>query len=182
MGVGIDRLCITADRRREHPRRDPFPAIAAGERLTAAAGCVASSPLIPAFPRCPWFFYLALKQQLFPGGKRFPFFTAISVIGVALGVAAVLVVVTSVMGGFRYEIRHMIVDTQGDVQVKGQYGIAADYRPVMQRLEQQPGVTAATPFVTDFVMLEFQSKPLGTSLVGLDPASVERVIQLQHAI
>jgi len=125
----------------------------------------------------PWFFYLALKQ-LFPGGKRFPFFTAISVIGVALGVA-VLVVVTSVMGGFRYEIRHMIVDTQGDVQVKGEYGIA-DYRPVMQRLEQQPGVTAATPFVTDFVMLEFQSKPLGTSLVGLDPASVERVIQLQR--
>ena len=31
----------------------------------------------------PWYLYLALKQ-LFPGGKRFPFFTAISVAGVAL--------------------------------------------------------------------------------------------------
>ncbi len=46
----------------------------------------------------PWFLYLALKQ-LFPTGRRFPFFTAISVTGVALGVA-VLVIVTSVMGGF----------------------------------------------------------------------------------
>jgi lipoprotein-releasing system permease protein len=124
----------------------------------------------------PWFLYLALKQ-LFPGGKRFPFLTAISVVGVALGVA-VLVVVTSVMGGFRYEIRHMIVDTEGDVQVKGEYGIA-DFRPVVQRIEQMPGVAAATPFVTDFVMLEYQSKPMGTSLVGLDPASVEQVIRLQ---
>jgi lipoprotein-releasing system permease protein len=124
----------------------------------------------------PWFLYLALKQ-LFPGGKRFPFLTAISVVGVALGVA-VLVVVTSVMGGFRYEIRHMIVDTEGDVQVRGQYGIA-DYRSAAQRIEQVTGVEAATPFVTDFVMLLFQNKPIGTSLVGLDPASVERVIQLQ---
>ncbi len=44
----------------------------------------------------PWSLYLALKQ-LFPTGRRFPFFTAISVLGVALGVA-LLVVTTSVMG------------------------------------------------------------------------------------
>ena len=51
----------------------------------------------------PWYVHLALKQ-LFPAGPRFPFFTAISVLGVALGVA-LLIVVTSVMGGFGYEIR-----------------------------------------------------------------------------
>ena len=34
----------------------------------------------------PWYLYLALKQ-LFPTGKKFPFFTAISVLGVALTVA-----------------------------------------------------------------------------------------------
>jgi lipoprotein-releasing system permease protein len=66
----------------------------------------------------PWPVYLALKQ-LFPTGRRFPFFTAISVMGVALGVM-VLVVVTSVMGGFGYELRRMIVQTEGEVQVKAQ--------------------------------------------------------------
>ena len=64
----------------------------------------------------PWYLYLALKQ-LFPTGRRFPFFTAISVLGVTLGVA-LLVVVMSVMGGFGYEIRRMITDTQGEVQVR----------------------------------------------------------------
>ena len=64
----------------------------------------------------PWYLYLALKQ-LFPSGRRLSFFTAISVLSVALGVA-LLIVVLSVMGGFGFEIRHMIVDTQGDVQVR----------------------------------------------------------------
>jgi lipoprotein-releasing system permease protein len=69
----------------------------------------------------PWYFYLALKQ-LFPTGRRFPFFTAISVMGVALGVM-VLVIVTSVMGGFGYELRRMIVQTEGEVQVKSSQGL-----------------------------------------------------------
>ena len=55
----------------------------------------------------PWPLYLALKQ-LFPSGRRFPFFTLISVTGVALGVM-LLVVSISVMGGFGREIRNMIV-------------------------------------------------------------------------
>ena len=63
----------------------------------------------------PWYLHLALRQ-LFPTGRRFPFFTLISVLGVALGVT-VLVVVMSIMGGFAYEIRHLIVDTEGEVQI-----------------------------------------------------------------
>ena len=46
----------------------------------------------------PWYLYLALKQ-LFPSGRRLPFFTLICVLSVALGVG-LLVVVLSVMGGF----------------------------------------------------------------------------------
>ena len=49
-------------------------------------------------------------KQLFPTGRWFPFFTAISVMGVSLGVM-VLVIVTSVIGGFGHELRRMIVQT-----------------------------------------------------------------------
>jgi lipoprotein-releasing system permease protein len=66
----------------------------------------------------PWYLYLALKQ-LFPSGRRFPFFTVISVMSVALGVT-LLIVVLSVMGGFGYEIRQMIVGTEGEVQIRAQ--------------------------------------------------------------
>ncbi len=127
----------------------------------------------------PWFLYLAAKQ-LFPGGKRFPFLTAISVTGVALGVA-VLVVVTSVMGGFRYEIREKIVNTEGEVQVKGQAGIA-DYPSIIRRVEAVPGVEAATPYAQGYVMIEFQRKPIFPALCGLDPSSVERVADLRSYV
>jgi lipoprotein-releasing system permease protein len=127
----------------------------------------------------PWFLYLALKQ-MFPGGKRFPFFTVISVTGVALGVA-LLVVVTSVMGGFSHEIRRTIVDTEGEVQVKGESGIA-DYRSIVRRVEGVPGVAAATPYAQGYVMVEFQNKPTFPSLLGLDLASVERVTELRRYV
>ncbi|HLP24203.1 MAG TPA: ABC transporter permease, partial [Acidobacteriota bacterium] len=63
----------------------------------------------------PWPIYLALKQ-LFPTG-RVSFFTLISIVGVGLGVALMLVS-TSVMGGFGHQIQRMIIDTQGELQVR----------------------------------------------------------------
>ena len=83
----------------------------------------------------PWYFNLALKQ-LFPSGRRFPFFTVISVLGVALGVM-LLVVSISVMGGFGREIRRMIVDTQGDVQVRAR-GLLSDPAAVLAAVEKVP--------------------------------------------
>ena len=101
----------------------------------------------------PWYLYLALKQ-LFPTGRKFPFFTAISVLGVALGVA-LLVISTSVMGGFGYEIRRMIVDTQGEVQVRAD-GLINDSVGLQARLAAVPGVVATTPFAEGVVMLEHE--------------------------
>ena len=127
----------------------------------------------------PWYLYLALRQ-LFPAGRRFPFFTAISILGVTLGVA-LLVVVTSVMGGFRQEIGHMITDTQGEVQVRSS-GTIADYPAVVRRIEAVPGVAAATPYATGVVMVQFRNKPAYPYLQGLDVASVGRVAQLSHYV
>src|SRR5215217_6755571 len=92
----------------------------------------------------PWPIYLALKQ-LFPTGRRFPFFTAISVMGVALGVM-VLVIVTSVMGGFGYELRRMIVQTEGEVQVKSS-SLIQDVSGLLGSVTATPGVAGATPFI-----------------------------------
>ena len=97
----------------------------------------------------PWYLYLACKQ-LFPSG-RFPFFTAISVLGVTLGVA-VLIIVTSVMGGFGYEIRRMIVETEGEVDVKAR-GYLNDPVAVLAQINATPGVAAATPYAKGPVMV-----------------------------
>lgn len=123
----------------------------------------------------PWYLYLALKQ-LFPTGRRFPFFTFISVVGVALGVA-LLVVVTSVMGGFGYEIRRMIVDTEGEIQIKAG-GFITDYAEILKKTKAVSGVVAATPYAAGAVMIEYHGKPAYPGMRGLDLATVEDVVQL----
>jgi lipoprotein-releasing system permease protein len=125
----------------------------------------------------PWYLHLALRQ-LFPTGRRFPFFTVISALGVTLGVA-LLVIVMGVMGGFAYEIRHKIVDTEGDVQVRAR-GTIGDYATVVRRVESVPGVAAATPYASDIVMIKFGNKAAYPMLRGLDLGSVARVTPLDR--
>lgn len=127
----------------------------------------------------PWSLYLALKQ-LFPSGKRFPFFTAISMAGVMLGVA-LLIVSISVMGGFGREIKRMIVDTQGEVQVRaGAY--LANVEEVAGVIADTPGVVGVSPFAEGVVMLEHNSMPAFPALQGIDVGRINDVIPLNSYI
>jgi lipoprotein-releasing system permease protein len=126
----------------------------------------------------PWYLYLALKQ-LFSSGQRL-FFTVISTVSVALGVM-LLIVVMSVMGGFRYQIRQKIVDTQGDLQVRAS-GYIQDSKAVEKIINAVPGVEASSSFAQGVVMLEKDQKPSFPSIQGLDMRSVGRVIPLNRYI
>ncbi len=121
----------------------------------------------------PWYLYLAFKQ-LFPTGRRFPFFTFMSGLGVAVGVM-LLVVSTSVMGGFSYEIRRMIVDTQGEIQVVAA-GTIDNADEIIARISKVPGVVAATPYAQGTVMLEYRRRPVFPLIQGVDLSRVNRVI------
>lgn len=124
-----------------------------------------------------WPFYLALKQ-LFPSGKRLPFFTLISVAGVGLGVALMLVS-TSVMGGFGYQIKQMIIDTQGEVQIRGRGPIAAT-AAIEQAIARVPAVAASAPYAQGVVMLEFERRPAFPTIQGFDIERMRRVIPLER--
>lgn len=125
-----------------------------------------------------WPFYLALKQ-LFPAGRKLPpFFTLISILGVALGVT-ILIISMSVMGGFGYEIRKMVIDTQGEVQVRAR-GFILNPAETVARIQQVPGVKAATPFAEGVVMLQSEGRPAFPAMQGLDLARVESVTPLQR--
>lgn len=127
----------------------------------------------------PWPIYLALKQ-LFPSGRRFPFFTLISILGVALGVA-LLVISISVMGGFGHEIRRMIVDTQGEVQVKGR-GYITDAAPLHAALARVPGIVATTAYAEGVALIEHDRKPAYPALQGIDLDHVDAVIPLRRFV
>lgn len=127
----------------------------------------------------PWPVYLALKQ-LFPSGRRVPFFTLISVFGVALGVALMLVTM-SVMGGFGHQIKTMIIDTQGEVQVKASVLLDRPAAAVVEKtLAATPGVQAFAPYAAGMVMLEFQSRPAFPAIQGFDYARMKKVVPLDR--
>lgn len=125
----------------------------------------------------PWPLYLALKQ-LFPTGRRFPFFTFMSGLGVAVGVA-LLHVATSIMGGFGHEIRRMIVDTQGEIQIVSR-GVIGDPAAVMDRVRAVEGVAGVTPMVRGVVMVMHQNVPAYPMIQGVDLGTVNQVFDLER--
>jgi lipoprotein-releasing system permease protein len=125
----------------------------------------------------PWPVFLAIKQ-LFPTGRWFPFFTFMSGLGVAVGVA-LLYLATSVMGGFGFEIRRMIVDTQGEIQVVSR-GLIGDPEPIMEKILEVDGVAAATPNAHGVVMLEHRNIPSFPGIQGVDLNSVSEVFDLER--
>lgn len=126
----------------------------------------------------PWPIYLALKQ-LFPTG-RLSFFTLISILGVGLGVA-LMVVSMSVMGGFGHQIQRMIIDTQGEIQVRATTTIdAPTVAATEQVLAAAPEVNAFAPYASGVVMLEHQKRPTFPAITGFDVERMKAVIPLQR--
>src|SRR5438445_9837887 len=74
-----------------------------------------------------------------------------SLIGIALGVAT-LIIVMSVMNGFKVELLKSILGLSGHVTIQSQLGTLADYDAVAARVRGVPGVVRATPVVDGQVM------------------------------
>ncbi|MBJ7494230.1 MAG: ABC transporter permease [Opitutales bacterium] len=89
----------------------------------------------------PWFLQIALRQ-LFQPGKRFPAFAIVSILGVGLGVAALLVVQT-VMNGFGEEHRLRIRESFGDCVVLTRNTIANPSELVKKLRKDDEVITAA---------------------------------------
>ena len=72
------------------------------------------------------------------------FISMISMLGIALGVAA-LIVVLSVMNGFQTELRGRILAVVSHIQISGATGEMSDWQHVADQSVQQPGVVSAAP-------------------------------------
>ncbi|MCK8782823.1 lipoprotein-releasing ABC transporter permease subunit [Roseomonas sp. NAR14] len=101
-----------------------------------------------AFERAVAFRYLRARK-----GERFVSIIAIfSLVGIALGVAT-LIIVMSVMGGFRQELLGRILGLNGHLGVYSAEGPALrDFDPIAERIRTLPDVIAATPIVEGQVL------------------------------
>ena len=104
--------------------------------------------MFDAFERAVAFRYLRARK-----GERFVSVIAIfSLVGIALGVAT-LIIVMSVMNGFRQELLGRILGLNGHLGVHGQERVIRDYDAVAGRIRGVAGVVSATPIVEGQALL-----------------------------
>lgn len=108
--------------------------------------------------------YLRAKRR-----TRFvSFITLISLAGVALGVAA-LIVILSVMNGFEGELRSRLLSMSAHGQVTGVAGRTDDWRALLASVEDHAGVAAAAPLVRLEGMIQSGRELRAVLVNGVDP-------------
>lgn len=125
--------------------------------------------------KLPFSLFLALKY-LRPKRTFVSIVTLISVLGVLLGVA-VLVIVLSVMSGFDDMWRDKILGFNAHLTVTG-WGIMEDEDTVLDQLERFPGVTGAAPFVQGLVFIQHEDHVYTPVMRGIDPEMEMRISQI----
>ena len=105
------------------------------------------------------------------------FISMISMLGIALGVAA-LIIVLSVMNGFQKEIRARILGVTPHLQVNSGSGAMLEWQAIEKIVETHPQVKAAAPFISGQGMLSQNENVQGVMVRGILPEAEDKLTQL----
>ena len=115
-------------------------------------------------------------------GNRFiSFISVISMIGVAIGVA-VLIVVLSVMNGFEQELRGRILSLTSHASISGFGTGIADWQTLAGRARENPEIVEVAPYIEDQVLLVARDKSSGAAVTGVLPAEERKVAAIADKV
>lgn len=130
-----------------------------------------------------WFVGLRYTRSGRRAGQKngfISFISALSVAGIALGVAA-LIIVMSVMNGFQKEVRDRMLSVLSHIEVY-QVGEPMDWRPLAGRLTSQDHIIGAAPFVSGQVVLTRDQTVRGALVRGVDPSAEPSVSEIADQV
>src|SRR5436190_11075316 len=105
-----------------------------------------------------------------------------SLLGIALGVAT-LIIVMSVMNGFRADLIGRILGLNGHLGVYAETGPLTDFDAVAAKVRQVPGITEATPIVEGQVMATTDAGAAGALVRGIRPDDIRnRALIADHIV
>src|SRR5271170_7527801 len=136
--------------------------------------------------KLPFELLLALRY-LRPKRTFVSIITLISIVGVALGVA-VLIIVISVMSGFDHDLREKILGFNAHLKIFERGRTMGNYAQVMKLVAADKNVRGVAPFVLGQVLVETQPADKEASLVGapwirgVDPDAENSVSVLPKSI
>jgi len=117
----------------------------------------------------PLILYIGLRYTRAKRRTQFiSFITLTSVLGIALGVTA-LITVLSVMNGFEAELRERILGMTAHTTVSGRFGQLEDWQSVAARVNGMKHVEGAAPYIQGQVMVNADRQVSGTLLQGILP-------------
>lgn len=123
------------------------------------------------------FRYLKSKKK----NKGISLNTAISVGGVAVGVMALLVVL-SVMSGFHEDLQRKILGVNPHIVVLSYKGGVTDYKDIMKKVNEEKDIASSSPFVLGQVMVSSGKRAHGVYLRGIDPALEIKTTEISRYI
>ena len=126
----------------------------------------------------PLIIYIGMRYTRAKRRTQFiSFITLTSVLGIALGVTA-LIAVLSVMNGFESELRERILGMTSHTTITGRGGRLDDWQQLEQRLKGTAHVEGSAPFVRGQVMINADRRVSGTLLRGIIPEYEPKVSEV----
>jgi lipoprotein-releasing system permease protein len=107
--------------------------------------------------------------------------TGISVLGIMIGVMA-LIVVLAVMNGFREDLMKKILGVNSHLLIMSYKGGIEDTDEIVQKTLKVDGVVSATPFIYSQIMIKSYGNISGAILRGIDPVTAGSVIDIDSMI
>jgi hypothetical protein len=130
----------------------------------------------------PYELSIALRYLRARSGRGFiSFISAVSMIGIGLAVA-VLIVVLSVMNGFEHELQQRILGMVSDASIVGYDAPLEDWPALRARALQRSGIDAAAPFVEGQAMVVAGEALAGVTVRGVDPTLEHEVSNITQVI
>ena len=105
------------------------------------------------------------------------FISLTSMVGIALGVAA-LIIVLSVMNGFQEVLRDSIVSVASHIEITENNNRLSNWQDVAAQVKTQPKVVASAPYIIAQGMLSYDQAVQGAIVRGVLPSEEEKVADL----
>ncbi len=122
-----------------------------------------------------WRYTRASKRTT--GNGFISFISLISMLGIALGVAA-LIVVLSVMNGFQHEVRDRMLSVLAHIEIFSPTHVMPEWRRTADEALRHPQVVAAAPYIEAQALLTNRNSVNGVLVRGIEPALEPHVSSL----
>ena len=130
----------------------------------------------------PFEWLIGMRYVRGAGARGFlSFISVVSMLGLAIGVA-VLIVVLSVMNGFARELQTRILSVIAHAQIEAVDGRLGDWRHVQAQALAMPGVLAAAPYIQTQALLLHGQRSAGSAIRGVLPAEERRAVGIADRI